>query len=98
MIGTSILRLIIWGCFRTIGYDFWIWPNLYNDDLPFLDTFKPFYSNERCTDDWLGYILRIVGVFILAALFTWVYTEHIAIMETAEEGFNDAYEWGVNKM
>ena len=46
-----------------LGYDFWFLPNLFDEQLGFIDSFKPLYSFEKTKEGQLYYRIRIVVAF-----------------------------------
>jgi translocation protein SEC62 len=56
--------LMVW----ILGYDFWFLPNLFDESLSFVDSFKPIYTFEKTRDGQLPYR---IGVFI--AFFSFCY-------------------------
>lgn len=85
------MRILVYFCFRVIGFEFWIFPNIFDDNLSFKEQWKPVISCERCEDGWIGYMLRIVGLFVLVAFFMWSWNEREAIKEQSKETFDDVY-------
>jgi len=41
LVGIIIFRGSVWLLFFHFGLDIWIMPNFFNDDVPFLDSFRP---------------------------------------------------------
>jgi translocation protein SEC62 len=62
------LRAFIFLCVWIVGYEFWVWPNLFDEQLGFWDSFKPFIS---CKPTGPGQILYRLGVG--AAFFSFCY-------------------------
>ncbi|VEU37887.1 unnamed protein product [Pseudo-nitzschia multistriata] len=57
-------RAFIFLCVWIIGYDLWIWPNLFDEQLGFWDSFKPFISFKPTGPGQLLYRLGVgVGFF-----------------------------------
>jgi translocation protein SEC62 len=61
--------LVLW----LLGYEFWIFPRLFDESLSFQDSFKPVYSFERGSAGQ-GYY-RIAVVVLLAAFVYWASTQ-----------------------
>jgi len=55
----SVLFLFVW----ILGYDFWVLPNLFDETLGFVESFKPVYSLERSKAGQLYYRLGIAVAF-----------------------------------
>jgi translocation protein SEC62 len=71
--------LMVW----ILGYDFWFLPNLFDETLSFVDSFKPVYSFQKTKDGQLPYR---IGVFV--AFFSFCYW---AITQPSEfDGFVSA--------
>jgi translocation protein SEC62 len=60
----ALAFLFIW----ILGYDFWFLPNLFDETLSFVDSFKPIYSFEATRAGQLPYR---IGVFV--AFFSFCY-------------------------
>ena len=58
------LFLFIW----IIGFDFWLWPNLFDEELNFFDSWKPLYSFQRTKAGQLPYR---IGVAVAFFSFCW---------------------------
>lgn len=59
MIGLLLLRLLIFLIFYTFGYSIWIFPNLTDDKLGVIESFKPFLSKEKRNDPLYKILIRI---------------------------------------
>ena len=55
MLGFCILRTVIFLAFWLLGYDFWIFPRLFDESLSVQDSFKPTYSFESSAKGQLYY-------------------------------------------
>jgi len=55
----GFLFLMIWLC----GYEFWMFPNLFDESLNFLDSFKPIYSSEKTAKGQLPYRMGVGVAF-----------------------------------
>lgn len=64
-----LLFLLLW----LFGYEFWIFPRLFDESLSFQDSFKPFYSFEKAAPGQ-GYY-RIGLLVALAAFVYWACTQ-----------------------
>lgn len=80
-ISLILVRLAVYVFFRILGFNAYIFPNLFEEvkffpinipnnpiQVSFLDSFKPFFSFEKCEDGTVGYVARAVGLVILAYL------------------------------
>ncbi len=70
MLSVMALRWLLFGCGWMVGYNVWVFPNLFDDDS---SMFSPVYSVERAAKGqaWL----RISAVVGLLALGYYVYTQ-----------------------
>jgi len=69
--------------------------------VSFLDSFKPFFSFEKCEDGTVGYVARAVGLIILAYLMFRLSQEPEIINEYKDIGtqsFDDIINWGMLKL
>jgi translocation protein SEC62 len=64
-----VLFLLSWLC----GYEFWIFPNLFDESLTFYDSFKPIYIFESAANGQGFYRLGLFGG--LVAFSFWVMTQ-----------------------
>lgn len=75
----GLMFMFVW----ILGFDFWIWPNLFDERLGFFDSFKPMYSMEKSKP---GQIYWRLGV--LVAFFSFCYW---AVTQPSEfDGFKSA--------
>ena len=51
-----------------LGYDFWFLPNLFDEQLGFIDSFKPLYSFEKTKEGQLYYR---IGIAVAFSSFCW---------------------------
>lgn len=64
-----LLFVILW----LLGYEFWIFPRLFDESLSFQDSFKPIYSFDKGTPGQ-GYY-RVGVVVLIAAFVYWACTQ-----------------------
>lgn len=55
----ALAFLFIW----ILGYEFWFLPNLFDESLSFVDSFKPVYSFEKCKSGQLPYRIGVAIAF-----------------------------------
>jgi len=60
----GVLFLSVW----ILGYDFWFLPNLFDEQLGFIDSFKPAYSFEKTKE---GQLMYRVGIAVAFTSFCW---------------------------
>jgi len=64
ILGLVSLRSFIFLCVWLVGYEFWVLPNLFDESLGFVDSFKPVVSWERTKPGQLPYRIAVgVGFF-----------------------------------
>lgn len=83
-----ILFLVMW----ILGYEFWVFPRLFDESLSFVDSFKPVYTFEKGTAGQ-GYY-RLALVVALAAFVAWASTqptEFDGFMQAQKEFVDDLY-------
>jgi translocation protein SEC62 len=56
--------LMIW----ILGYDFWFLPNLFDESLGFVDSFKPLYSFDKTKE---GQLMYRIGIAVAFFSFCW---------------------------
>jgi hypothetical protein len=102
LIGTAVVRAIVWFAIFHLGIDFWIFPNYFIDSDNILDSFIPILTVEKREDifDLRMLVLRIASA---AAVFYGV-TEFLKDPQNLEdvlagggEIWTDVYDWGQNK-
>lgn len=64
VIGRASVFFLIW----ILGYEFWFLPNLFDESLGFVDSFKPLYSFEATKP---GQIPYRIGVAVAVFSFCW---------------------------
>ncbi|GBG24516.1 Translocation protein sec62 [Hondaea fermentalgiana] len=69
------VRLLLYIVFWTIGFEFWILPNFFDDDLGVADSFRPVYSFQTADDLMQSYYFRISGAFVLIAFAAWCWQQ-----------------------
>jgi translocation protein SEC62 len=101
IMGTTIIRYIVYILFFIIGYDFWLIPNMYDDKAGFWETFTPFYFFRKRNDSGFQIGIR-VSTFITVLgciVYTYLHPEVIeAIQEISFGGIQELVMWGENKI
>lgn len=80
---------------RPFGYEFWILPEIFNDEL------YPLYSFNKADDGIWGYAFRVVILLLIAYLFYEVSRDPAVIKEyvdTAAQSHDDIVSWGRLKL
>lgn len=87
--------MIRWACFLLLwilGYDFWIFPRLFDETLSVVDSFKPVYSFDRGSS---GQMLYRMGLLVAIAAFCyWAFTqptEFDGFIKAQQEFVDDLY-------
>jgi len=65
------VRLVVYIVFWCVGYEFWILPNFFDEDLGVMDSFRPLWSFERGQDLKESWIFRTAGFVLLVAFGYW---------------------------
>jgi len=60
----GLIFLFVW----ILGYDFWFLPNLFDEQLGFVDSFKPLYSFEKTKE---GQLMYRIGIAVAFFSFCW---------------------------
>ena len=110
MIALVIIRLIVFLSLFVFGVDFWIFPNMFDDDLGIIESFIPILLVARRQDGWAMFAFRIFLVLMLALYAYGIYHDPQKRAEfwnesgvpspvaTVVDLFNDVFEWGKDKM
>ncbi|ORM42183.1 Translocation protein SEC62 [Babesia sp. Xinjiang] len=95
-----LLRLVLFVCFWFCGYDFWLFPNLFDEDLGVVDSFKPLHSLEYRNDTTYMLCCRVLCSILLAASVNELRKTHDLrdVGDFARQSFMDIIEWGHNKL
>eukprot|EP00514_Thraustochytrium_sp_LLF1b_P012642 CAMPEP_0184549668 /NCGR_PEP_ID=MMETSP0199_2-20130426/11572_1 /TAXON_ID=1112570 /ORGANISM="Thraustochytrium sp., Strain LLF1b" /LENGTH=355 /DNA_ID=CAMNT_0026944411 /DNA_START=183 /DNA_END=1250 /DNA_ORIENTATION=+ len=65
------VRLILYLLFWAIGFEFWILPNFFDEDLGVMDSFRPLVSFERGGDLKETWFFRAAGLVMFVAFGIW---------------------------
>ena len=101
MIGLMAVRLTLHCLFYIFGVDFWLFPNLHDDKLGIIDSFKPLYSLEKRTETLFTLIFRLAIVGCVGYLVFYVYQNPESINDFADhvaEVYVDVFDWGKEKI
>ena len=102
LIGTAIVRAIVWFVLFHLGLDFWIFPNYFIDSDNILDSFRPILD-VSIREDWKDVRMLILRVSSAAAILygTQEFLREPRNLEDFLEGgtevWNELFEWGQNK-
>jgi len=99
LIGTAIVRLIVWFVLFHVGIDFWIFPNYFIDSDNILDSFRPMLEVEK-REDMLDFRMLLVRLASIYAIYFGA-TEFLKepdnldqFIEGSSEVWNELFEWG----
>jgi len=98
--GILIWRLVIYALFWVVGFDFWIFPNINDETIGFLETFQPFYSWDKRKDDAMMLLVRFVGLPIIAVAVQQIAETHSLadVQDFVVSSYVDVLDWGVDKL
>ena len=66
MLFIVVLRMVVFVIFWVVGFDFWIFPNFFDEYAGILDSFLPFYTFERRLDDLQALAVRAADATAVA--------------------------------
>jgi translocation protein SEC62 len=100
LLGITIVRMILFVLVWCIGADFWIFPNMNDEYLGLVDSFKPFYSFEWRKDEKLMLLSRFLAIGMIASgSYMLAQTHELKdVREFLETAYLDVVEWGVDKL
>lgn len=87
----GILFTLIW----IFGYEFWLFPNLFDDDASFFESFQPLFSSEKSSTSFEAWISRFVVFLALVGSGLYLYsqpTEFDEILVIQRQFVSDLYE------
>ena len=87
-----LVRFLLFVVLWLLGYEFWIFPRLFDESLSFQDSFKPIYSFDKGTPGQ-GYY-RVGVVVLIAAFVYWACTqptEFDGFMKAQKDFIDDIY-------
>lgn len=73
MFVTLTIRFIMFLFVWIFGFEFWVLPNLFDESLTVVDSFKPLYSFEKTKSGQMWWRLAVFGGF--ASFCWWAYTQ-----------------------
>jgi len=69
----SVIRALVFVIAWLFGWDFWILPRMFDDNLGFFESFVPLYSLSK--DENESPTLRVFTVCVFVAFTGWIYTQ-----------------------
>jgi len=94
------LRLVTFVLLWFLGADFWIFPNLLNEEIGVVESFQPVWSFSYRKDEWIMVAARFVCAILLAAAVYQLNQTHSLsdIGNFTKQQFLDVLEWGQKKL
>lgn len=95
-----LVRLVLFVLFWFCGYDLWLFPNLFDEDLGVVDSFKPIHSIKYRNDTTYMVLCRVLcSVLVAASVHELSKTHDLKdVGNFAKQSFLDIIEWGHNKL
>ena len=100
ILGSVVVRLVVFLFIWFVGIDLWIFPNLFDEEKGFLDSFRPVYTFEYRRDSWFMVAGRVFLAFLAAVCFYQLNQTH-SISDArsfATQQFLDVLDWGHQKL
>lgn len=101
IIGTTLVRYLVFLSFFTFGYDFWIFPNMYDDRAGFWEVFYPVYFFKARDDSLFSVAMRVVVAAFLVSSSVYLYLNPQIIEDLKEFSVGSVSElvsWGEDKL
>uniref|UniRef100_A0A0G4GS06 Translocation protein SEC62 n=1 Tax=Chromera velia CCMP2878 TaxID=1169474 RepID=A0A0G4GS06_9ALVE len=100
LLGLTVIRLVVFVLVWFCGVDFWIFPNMFDDNLGVIDSFKPLYSWVKRDDDWKMMAARVFcAIMLTGAIYQLSLTHSLSdVRDFARDSFMDLLEWGEKKL
>lgn len=87
-----LIRLLMFLSCWIFGYEFWVFPRLFDESLTFQESFKPIYSFEKTAPGQFYYRLALTAIIL--AFGVWAYqqpTEFDGFLQAQKEFIDDLY-------
>lgn len=96
----TILRVVVAIVFWVVGFDFWIFPNFFDEYAGILDSFLPVYSFVRREDRWKELMVRAFFGIILSCAVHEISLEHSFedLVDFGKTAMLDFVAWGEDKL
>lgn len=100
ILGSVVIRLALFTFFWFFGVDFWFFPNLFDEELGVIDSFKPLFTWDKREDDWGMFAARIfLGILMIATGYQLSQTHSLLdVHRFAKQQFLDVLDWGHQKL
>lgn len=92
----SIIRFLIYYFFRLFGFEFWILPEIFEND-----SFKPYYSFNKVEESQFSMIVRVAFLIATIVYMVFLYmfpTIYDGVGDILLESYDDVIDWGKNKI
>jgi len=100
IIGLYIVRLALYIFFYIFGFDVWLFPDMDDPKLGFIDSFRRVFSFESRKDKWYFIVIRIILAIISGYVAFCVYKNPKLIDDTQKfvvDIIKDLYHYGEDK-
>lgn len=96
----TVFRVIVAIVFWVVGFDFWIFPNFFDEYAGILDSFLPFYTFDRREDQFKELCVRAFFGIILACAAHEISLEHSFedFVDFGKTAMLDFVAWGEDKL
>jgi translocation protein SEC62 len=101
MLSLMMIRLIIFGLIYPTGQDFWLFPNLFDDKLGIIDSFKPLYSTCKRDETLMTRLFKIAIVLFILYCCYFIYENPNSpedLLEHIKEIYVDVFDYGKDKI
>jgi len=96
----TVFRVIVAIIFWVVGFDFWIFPNFFDEYAGIIDSFLPFYSFERREDQFKELLVRAFFGIVIACAAHEISLEHSFedFVDFSKTAMLDFVAWGEEKL
>jgi len=95
------VRLVIILISYIFGFEIWLLPNLFDADMPFLQSLSPLVGWCRVENDWKIILFRFLLLTLVVLVCFELYMHPVYITTVSDvtgQVFNDTLSWGYNKI
>lgn len=88
----SLIRFLIYYVFRLLGFEFWILPEIFDND-----SFKPYYTFKKLQDSTFAVLVRIllmIGTIVYLGVIYFFPETHEGIGDILVNSYDDVVDWG----
>ena len=100
LLGITLVWMVLFVLVWCVGGYFWIFPNMNDEYLGLVDSFKPLYSFEWRKDDKLMLLSRFLAIAMIGmSSYQLAQTHELKdVRDFVETAYLDVVEWGVDKL